>query len=318
MGNKPLISVIIPTYNREKLLPETINSVLNQTYKNWELIIVDDRSTDNTEDLVQRYMKRNKRIKYFLNTHKKGPGGARNQGLKKAKGKYIAFLDSDDIWKQNHLKENVGFFGNSKVDFIFSAYDEKNISNNKSLSELLHRREKRMGLPYEKLRSNFMIYKRSILKEIVECNFIPTQTVVIRKNKLNIKFDEDLFNGQDWDFWIRFIKNNPNIGYINKINCTLRVHEDNISRSSENNKKKLKIINNLIKGSKKRLKIVPQYKPIIKKELAKDYFDKGYFYRKTNKPKALYYYLNSMRYGYDPRQLKAIKKLFIPGYYKHK
>ena len=92
----PFFTVIIPTYNRATLVKEAIQSVLDQTFDNFELIIVDDHSTDNTIDVVQSYS--DKRIYRILNDHKKGPGGARNAGIHKAKGKWIAFLDSDDFW----------------------------------------------------------------------------------------------------------------------------------------------------------------------------------------------------------------------------
>lgn len=102
MYDKPLVSVIIPTFNREKVLPKTIDSVINQTYENWELLIVYDKSTDDTKKVVMDYAKKDNRIKYLLNNGNKGPGAARNFGINNCNGKYIAFLDSDDQWLKNH------------------------------------------------------------------------------------------------------------------------------------------------------------------------------------------------------------------------
>jgi glycosyltransferase involved in cell wall biosynthesis len=119
--SQPLVSIIIPTYNRERCIARSINSVLSQTYQNWELIIVDDRSTDNTKMLIEQYEKRDSRIRYIPNTHKKGPAGARNQGLEITKGEFIAFLDSDDEWRNYHIEEIICEFNNNPdIDWIFA------------------------------------------------------------------------------------------------------------------------------------------------------------------------------------------------------
>ncbi|WP_276367526.1 glycosyltransferase family 2 protein [Chryseolinea sp. H1M3-3] len=97
----PLISIIVPTFNRADLIGETIQSVLNQSYNHWELIVIDDGSVDNTEDVVSKFV--DTRIHYFLIEHNGIFGKVRNEGLKKAKGEYVAFLDSDDLWSTDKL-----------------------------------------------------------------------------------------------------------------------------------------------------------------------------------------------------------------------
>ena len=92
----PLVSVIIPTYNRAGVIKETINSIINQTYSNFEIIIVDDGSTDNTGDIIKTFQ--DDRIKYYWKKNTGLPSKARNVGLKHVNGEFIAFLDSDDIW----------------------------------------------------------------------------------------------------------------------------------------------------------------------------------------------------------------------------
>ena len=101
MNKQPLISVIIPTYNRENIITRAIDSVIHQTYKNWELIIVDDGSKDKTEEVIKPYLK-NHKVSYHYQKNK-GVCEARNYGIKKAKGEYIAFLDSDDEFEENKL-----------------------------------------------------------------------------------------------------------------------------------------------------------------------------------------------------------------------
>ena len=102
-----LISVVIPTYNRRDIILNTINSVINQTYSNWECIIVDDFSTDDTKAVISQISLHEKRIKYVINKRSKGAQGARNTGIKEARANWIAFLDSDDEWVPNKLELQV-------------------------------------------------------------------------------------------------------------------------------------------------------------------------------------------------------------------
>jgi glycosyltransferase involved in cell wall biosynthesis len=97
MKSKPLVSIIIPTYNRAHLISETLDSVLAQTYKNWECIIVDDGSNDNTDEVVSEYVKKNNRFKFYHrpDEHLPGGNGARNYGFKMSKGEYVNWLDDD-------------------------------------------------------------------------------------------------------------------------------------------------------------------------------------------------------------------------------
>ena len=102
------ISVIVPTYNRADLISETIESILNQTYKYFELIIVDDGSTDNTEEVIRKF--KDSRIKYIKTDNWGGPARPRNTGIKKTKGEYIAFCDDDDIWLPKKLEKQIRVF----------------------------------------------------------------------------------------------------------------------------------------------------------------------------------------------------------------
>ena len=117
---KPKVSVVIPTYNREKTLPRAVESVINQTYTNWELIIVDDASKDNTEKLVKKYL--SEKIKYFKNPENKQKSYSRNYGIKQARGEFIAFLDSDDEWLPEKLEEQINVVGDEYDGCFTGAY----------------------------------------------------------------------------------------------------------------------------------------------------------------------------------------------------
>lgn len=121
----PTISIIVPAYNAEHTINETIQSVLNQTFSDWELIIVDDCSTDNTSTIVHDYLYQDKRIKYFkTESASGGPAEPRNMGILNSLGRYMAFLDSDDVWLPNKLQEQLAFMVSHNYKFVYSDYEK--------------------------------------------------------------------------------------------------------------------------------------------------------------------------------------------------
>lgn len=126
-----LVSIIMPSYNTGRFIKETIESVLAQTYTNWELIIVDDCSTDNTDEIVGHYLT-DERIRYIKNETNSGAALSRNRALREAKGKWIAFLDSDDLWEPDKLEKQIAFMENNGYHFSYTNYveiDEESIPN---------------------------------------------------------------------------------------------------------------------------------------------------------------------------------------------
>ena len=120
---KELVSIIMPSYNTGQYIEETIQSVLKQTYTNWELIIVDDCSTDNTDEVVKPFLS-NEKIRYIKNEKNSGAAISRNRALRESKGKWIAFLDSDDLWEQQKLEKQIEFMENKNYYFSYTNYCE--------------------------------------------------------------------------------------------------------------------------------------------------------------------------------------------------
>ena len=125
-----LVSIIMPSYNTAEYIAESIESVLNQTYENWELIIVDDCSTDNTDEIVQQFD--DERIKYHKNKKNSGAAVSRNRALKLARGKWIAFLDSDDLWLPEKLEMQINFMSSNNYHFSYTNYDEIDMDGRKT------------------------------------------------------------------------------------------------------------------------------------------------------------------------------------------
>lgn len=131
-----LVSIIMPSYNTGRFIKETIESVLDQSYPVWELIIVDDCSTDNTDDVVNQYLA-DERIRYIKNDTNSGAAVSRNRALREAKGKWIAFLDSDDLWEPDKLQKQISFMRDNDYHFSYTNYieiDEESKANGKSVT----------------------------------------------------------------------------------------------------------------------------------------------------------------------------------------
>ena len=120
------ISIITPTYNSKDFIPQTINAIINQTYCYWELIVTDDCSSDETWGLLQEYVRKDNRIKIFQLEKNSGPGVARNNSIKHATGRYIAFCDSDDVWLPEKLEKQIDFLQKNDLAFTFSSYRKIN------------------------------------------------------------------------------------------------------------------------------------------------------------------------------------------------
>lgn len=229
-----LVSIIVPTYNRSKTISNTIHSIINQSYKNWELIIVDDHSTDDTNSILESFSISDSRIKTIKNTNRKGPAGARNSGLEHAKGKYIAFLDSDDEWLDIHLSESIDALKKMKVGICFSLWYEKrstevvNVLNTNNLS-------KKIDSAIEALNAHVMehlvLFEKNFFEHTmtygVYCYHI--NTLVLKREVLmrNGKFNENLEACEDSDFVFRLLLNNE-FCLIRNVHFIYNQGEDNI------------------------------------------------------------------------------------------
>lgn len=189
--NKPRVSIIMPAFNAERSISFSIKSVLDQSFGEWELLIINDGSTDSTLDVILEF--RDSRIK-IINQSNQGVAAARNSALKIAIGEYIAFLDADDLWLPSKLQKQISIFSKSQKDLglVYSGYRGFKFSEANSFSLLTE---------------PINIHNNDHYKLLVS-NYIATLTVMIRRD---IVFDvgyfrEDLRGTEDWDYWIRISK----------------------------------------------------------------------------------------------------------------
>jgi len=224
----PKVSVIIPTYNCAKYLPEAIDSVLRQTYKEYEIIIVDDGSTDNTKEIVEDFIRRypHIRIRYFYQENK-GPAVARNEGIREARGEFIAFLDADDKCLPQRLEEEVKLLNKDRnfglVHSKIIGLKEEGYIIRKNNSD---RREKEKFLSGE-------IFKYLLLRKAHIC----TSTVMVKRECISKVgfFDEklSLLGSEDRELWLRICMSYK-IGYIDKPLVLYRHRKGSMTRNEEN------------------------------------------------------------------------------------
>lgn len=223
MAVQPLVSIIIPTYNRANRLVNTLNSVRSQTYTNWECLVVDDGSTDNTVSLLQQLISEDKRFK-FLKRKTQEPKGAntcRNIGLRVSKGKFINFLDSDDLLAPDKLE--------IQIKRLQTGGQHVSICKTKWYDAKL---KKSLGI-----RSDTLISKNTLEDYITSKIVWPILAPVWNRSFLeehNLWFDVRLQQSQEYDFHIRAISKIPEIDTLEKSLCLMVKHEDNMSNSSLN------------------------------------------------------------------------------------
>lgn len=163
---KKLVSIIIPFFNEEYYLYETLNTVFNQTYKKWELILVNDNSTDNSVNKIKNFIK-DKRIKLIHNKHNFGPAKSRNIGLKHVKGEYICFLDSDDLWHPQKIEKQLNFMIKHKLNFSCSNYQPfRNLKKKLKIIKLKKKISFEDFIYDTSIATSAMMIKRSIQKNI--------------------------------------------------------------------------------------------------------------------------------------------------------
>ncbi|WP_136482653.1 glycosyltransferase family 2 protein [Cognatitamlana onchidii] len=211
-----LVSIITPLYNSEAYISETINSVLSQTYTNWELILIDDYSSDNTLGIVKSYTDKYNNIKLLRNENNSGAAISRNKGITEASGKFIAFLDADDLWKPNKLEVQVAILNKADCDVCFSSYEQIDESG-----EPLNRKVRAL---------NLLTYKK-----LLKSNYIGNLTGIYNVESLGKITSPNLRKRQDWLLWLAALKKSgkPAIG-IKEPLAYYRVRERSISSNKIN------------------------------------------------------------------------------------
>lgn len=208
-----MISIVIPTYNRAGTLARSIQSVLAQSYSDWELVIVDDGSTDNTQEVVKPFVQRDERIHYIFCPENKGQAVARNKGIQVSGGEYIAFQDSDDCWMPDKLQHQVSMMEeHPEYGLVYGqvVYDEGGA----------------LSVPYPPIDAGDRVFEACLMQ-----NQIGTPTMLVRKavfDEIGL-FDTSLFALEDYELALRITKHYPT-GFIAEPVVTAYKSADSVSR----------------------------------------------------------------------------------------
>ncbi|EPC04108.1 hypothetical protein L861_02015 [Litchfieldella anticariensis FP35 = DSM 16096] len=203
------VSIVMPAYNAASFIGKSIESVLSQTYEDWELLIIDDASSDGTSEIIKEYSESDSRVFSFSQVKNMGAAEARNLGIRHASGKYIAFLDSDDFWYPDKLEKQVSFIRKSGSPFVFSAYQKVDEHGNK-LGVI--------GVP-EKVSYN----------ELLKSCVIGCLTVIYDVDALGKVYMPLIRKRQDFGLWLRILKLTPYAYGQNIILAEYTVRENSIS-----------------------------------------------------------------------------------------
>ena len=229
MMKEELVSIIIPVYNAEKFLDETILTVINQTYKNWELLLINDKSKDNSEKIYQKY-KDDKRIIWINQKENGGAALARNKGIELSKGNYLCFLDADDLWEKTKIEKQLKYMKKNNYAFSFTGYEFANEN----------------GIPNGK---KVFIPEKINYKEALRNTTIWTSTVMLDMKKLS---KDDIYmpnvKSEDTACWWKILKK---IEYAYGINEILSYYRRTSGTLSSNKIEAIKRIWNLYRNVEK-------------------------------------------------------------------
>jgi len=275
----PTITVIIPLYNAENLISETVESILAQTFQDFEIIIVDDQSTDNSLLIAQGLLEMDQRISLYKNEFKKGVAGARNTGIKKAKGQWLAFLDADDIYLNNALESRLAVL-NQHPEAEFISADIAYLFEDGTISEkgFYETRTSPIAATYfsQAYQSNNVLKIVKPVEIFLNTVLVGTDTVLIKRSIFDQVgvFEESLERCEDDHLWIR-IARVADLYFVPCIVALYRQHAGSITKRDEPpGKWGLNAFSLLLKNPD-----FNEYKTLIKARMARFYADDAYYYR---------------------------------------
>jgi teichuronic acid biosynthesis glycosyltransferase TuaG len=209
-----LVSIVTPVYNSESYLKETFESIKKQTYSNWEWLLIDDCSQDNSRDLMKELALRDQRIKTFYLQENAGPAVARNIGISNAQGKYLTFIDSDDLWFEDFIEKSVCTITKTHIPFVFSSYQRKNEDLSISFKD-------------------FIVPNQVSYTDILKTNSISCLTAFIDIEVLGKLKMPEVRKRQDMGLWLKYLKKIPFAYGIKEPKAIYRIRENSLSRKKK-------------------------------------------------------------------------------------
>jgi teichuronic acid biosynthesis glycosyltransferase TuaG len=205
-----LISIITPSYKSKRFISQTIDSVLAQIYQNWEMIIVDDVSPDNSNEIIKEYCKKDSRIKLIKLEKNSGPAVARNRAIEEANGRYIAFLDADDLWMPEKLEKQLAFMTQNNYELTYTNYETMNEEG-------------------ENLNNTVVSPKRLNYQELLKSNKIGCLSAIYDTKRIGKVYMSLMKKRQDYGLWLKILKKVDYAYNVNEVLGTYRIMSHSVS-----------------------------------------------------------------------------------------
>ncbi|WP_268123045.1 glycosyltransferase family 2 protein [Roseivirga pacifica] len=212
MRNSELVSIVTANYNSEKYIKQLYDSLLSQKYVNWEWLVIDDCSNDASPLMITAFMASDSRVKLFRNDKNKGPAHSRNKGIRKAKGRYVTFIDSDDFWEDDFLSESISIMEKNKYFLVFSSY-------------------KRFIEEEDRYMSPFIVPDKVDYKELLKTCSISCLTAVYDAGHFGLRQMPEIAKRQDYGFWLNLLKDVDYAYGIKRTLATYRIRKSSVSRN---------------------------------------------------------------------------------------
>jgi glycosyltransferase involved in cell wall biosynthesis len=293
-----LVTVILPAYNNERFIAEAVESVMGQTYRAIELIIIDDGSTDRTGDISAGYARRHPARIHYLRQDNRGPGAARNLGLRHARGSFIAFLDADDIWLSAKLVKQVGVLERDRsVGLVYC--------DNYFVDE-----QRREQVGYRRM---VKLHRGNVAPVLFQHYFIITSAVVLRKECVDAigLFREDIRLGEDYDYFLRLAYRYP-VELVREKLYERRNREGSLS-NQDYALNATNDIGTLKEFVRQRPGFYSTNRRLVRRRLREYYFALGYYYfRQGRNGDAFGNFVHSLCHGASGRAIKCFCLCFFP------
>lgn len=315
MFAEPKVSVVIPAYNCKNFIASAIESIVRQSYKNIEIVVVDDASTDGTFEKVTSLKEIFPQVVLCSNSRTKGPSGARNTGLNIASGEYVAFLDADDVWLPNHL-DGIEFLEKHRdVSVVFFNFNIVEFSSGRVFEDWFSARQAPRVLNSQIIDNKYKLIKDDMFRALVLESFMHLQSMLVRSELCkNILFDESINRSEDRDFSVRLLMEAGAVfAYGEIITGVYYVHGDSLTAPSlENELATVCAHIRIFKGYLNKYKINSEQKSVLRKIIMDRYLAAGYVNRKLGKYFiSVFMSINSFYYGFSIKQFKELLKVVI-------
>lgn len=298
MTADPAISVVVPTFNREKLLPRALDSILSQTFDDWEIVLVDDGSTDNTTRLVADYQRRvGDRMVYLRRPHR-GVNWARNHGIDECRGRFVAFLDSDDEFLPDKLQRQLDLFEKRpELGLVYGDYAFVDLDGVRFNSAFDTHIPLAREVPFEEIAPRLCVCTESVFNTLVHGYFIATIVGMVRRDVLadSIRFPTDCGYSEEWLFYLR-VARACRAGFVNEPLCLHHFTGGSLTRTDKhrNSVRYGKLLDSI---NKEFIDLNPTSRKALHLQLALNQRQLGYdALRARNSSEAVHHFRESLRF----------------------